>query len=56
MEDNNVEKIDRNAEVAELLAHKNELIERNVMIDGELDLAKSQLKEMEAPKAKEESR
>ena len=56
MDETKVETIDRNAEIAELFAHKTELIERNKMIDGELDLAKSELKEREQRIDKGENR
>ncbi len=43
----NMDVVDRNEEIADLYAQKTELIERNKMIDGELTLAKEDLKQME---------
>lgn len=43
----NMDAVDRNEEIADLYAQKTELIERNKMIDGELTLAKADLKQME---------
>lgn len=43
----NMDVVDRNEEITDLYAQKTELIERNKMIDGELTLAKADLKQME---------
>ena len=47
MDENRVETVDRNAEIADLFAEKTESIERNIEIDGEIALAKAELNRME---------
>lgn len=47
MDENRVETVDRNAEIANFFAEKTESIERNKNIDVEIALAKADLNQME---------
>lgn len=47
MDENRVETVDRNAEIADLFAEKTESIESNKKIDAEIALVKADLNQME---------